>query len=205
MQGYIIKTHRVRDEDLIVTIITDTNLEVLYRFYGARHSSVNVGYKIDFEIEPSTKRDGSRLRDVIHLGFVWMRDKQRLSIWQKFISLFYPHLKNSEHLDPFYFHLLNHAALSWEFQNPKRVAVESYVKLLKFEGRLHHEFICFYCDTHIENQVSLLRAFLPAHLNCAHKAGFNKNNIEFLYHSFSSLYLSDSEIERLFTIMCEGI
>ncbi|MDP1784740.1 MAG: recombination protein RecO, partial [Sulfuricurvum sp.] len=36
MQGFIIKLSRVRDEDMIVTIISEENLTTLYRFYGAR-------------------------------------------------------------------------------------------------------------------------------------------------------------------------
>jgi len=206
MQGYIIKAHKVRDEDLVVSIITDTNLEVLYRFYGARHSSINLGYKIDFEIERSTKSDISRLRDVIHLGFSWMLDKRRLSIWQQFSKLFYPHLQNSDELDSFYFHLLDEAALAFEKQNPKRVVIESYVKLLMFEGRLHNEFVCFYCDTVISSQkISLLRALLPAHPSCSHSYSFDFKAIESLFDKYSSLYLSDEEVDKLYQIVLEGL
>lgn len=206
MQGYIIKTHKVRDEDLVVTIITDSNLEVLYRFYGARHSSVNLGYKIDFEIEKSSKSDISRLRDVIHLGFSWMKDKRKLSIWQQFTKLFYPHLQNSDELGSFYFHLLDEAALAFEKQNPKRVAVESYVKLLMFEGRLHSELICFYCNTHIETDgISLLRAFLPSHPKCSHTFAFNLQAVAYLFETYSSLYLSDKEVDAMFQIILEGL
>ena len=205
MQGFIIKTHKVRDEDLLVTIITDRNLEVLYRFYGARHSQINLGYKIDFETEQTLKSDISRLRDVIHLGYKWMLDKKRLSLWQQFLNLFYPHLKTSQELDSFYFHLINQAALSWEFQNPKRVAIEAYVKLLHFEGRLHHEMICFYCDIKVEGSVALLRAFLPSHPSCSHTFAISHEGIEYLFKSFSTLYLSDKEVDRLFSVLLEGI
>lgn len=206
MQGYIIKTHKVRDEDLVVSIITNSNLELLYRFYGARHSSVNLGYKIDFEVEKSSKSDIARLRDVIHLGFSWMHDKRKLSIWQQFLNLFYPHLKNSDDLDAFYFHLLDEAALAFEKQNPKRVVIESYIKLLMFEGRLHSEFICFHCNTRIETQnISLLRAFLPSHSKCSHTYAFNREAVAYLFETFSTLYLSDKEVNAMFQIILEGI
>ena len=51
MQGYIINVNKARDEDVIVTILAQDNLYTLYRFYGARHSQINLGFKIDFEIE----------------------------------------------------------------------------------------------------------------------------------------------------------
>ncbi len=51
MQGYILDVKPVKDDDLIVTILTPTRVYTTYRFYGARHSNINVGYKIDFEIE----------------------------------------------------------------------------------------------------------------------------------------------------------
>ena len=49
MQGYIINLNRVKDEDLIVTILSKGRLETLYRFYGARHGTINIGFKIDYE------------------------------------------------------------------------------------------------------------------------------------------------------------
>ena len=51
MQGFIINLNKVKEEDLIVTIISKDNLQTLYRFYGARHGTINIGFKIDYEIE----------------------------------------------------------------------------------------------------------------------------------------------------------
>ena len=67
MQGFIIKLTRVREEDMIVTIIAEESLQTLYRFYGARHSPINMGFKIDFETETSLKSSIPRMKDVIHL------------------------------------------------------------------------------------------------------------------------------------------
>ena len=61
-------------------------------------------------------------------------------------------------LDEFYFELLENASLNWDKQNPKRVAVESYVKLLEHEGRLHNEREWFLCSQPIKEDVSHIRA-----------------------------------------------
>ena len=78
MQGYIIRLNRARDEDLVVTILTQQNLETLYRFYGARHSTINLGFKIDFESEISLKSSIGRLRDVI---------EEEIPSWQRIYLL----------------------------------------------------------------------------------------------------------------------
>ncbi|MCK9372681.1 MAG: recombination protein RecO [Sulfuricurvum sp.] len=204
MQGFIIRLNRARDEDMIVTIITEENLQTLYRFYGARHSPINMGFKIDFEVEHSYKSSISRLRDVIHLGYPWMSRYERIRVWQQFVSLFYPHLHDSEEIGSFYFELLSDAASCWSDQNPKRVAVESYVKLLEHEGRLHRRMECFFCDKPIENEISLIRAFLPAHSECSHTLSFNPKGLEWLYTHASTLFLDDNEIDRLWYVMNEG-
>jgi hypothetical protein len=205
MQGFIIKLTRVREEDMIVTIIAEESLQTLYRFYGARHSPINMGFKIDYEPEYSLKSSIPRMKDVIHLGFPWMSQYERLRLWQQFITLFHPHLKDSESIGEFYFALLNDASLRWSDQNPKRVAIESYVRLLDHEGRLHRELNCFFCDLSIEEDISLIRAFLPAHTNCSHTLSINPKGLEWLYTHASTLFLDDKEIERLWYVLNEGL
>lgn len=205
MQGFIIRLTRSREEDMIVTIISEENLTTLYRFYGARHSPINVGFKIDFEAEHSLKSSIGRLRDVIHLGFPWIGDFERLRTWQQFIALFYSHLKDSESIGSFYFSLLNEASIKWKDQNPKRVAVETYVRLLEHEGRLHRDLHCFFCDEAIEGDISLIRAFLPAHYECSHTLTINPKGLEWLYSHGSTLFLDDREIERLWYVINEGL
>ena len=204
MQGYIINVNKARDEDVIVTILTHHNLYTLYRFYGARHGQINLGFKIDFETEASVKSNISRLRDVMHLGFPWITDRSRLFIWQQFTALFHKHLQESEELDPFYFQLLEEAALIWQTQNPKRIAIESYVKLLAFEGRLHQEMLCFFCEGEIKEDITLIRAFLPAHAECLHALPISINAIKELFTSGSSLFLNDKEIDRIWHVLLEG-
>lgn len=205
MQGFILNLNKVKDEDLIVTILSKDNLDTLYRFYGARHSVINLGFKIDYEKEASTKTTISRLKDVIHIGFKWINDYKLLRTWQDFVALFYKHLKDAEEVDEFYFDLLESASLSWNRQNPKRIAVESYVKLLEHEGRLHTELECFLCNLPIEKEVSLIRAYLPTHKECTHTFSIKKDAFNELFKNKSTIFLSDKEVERLWQILLEGL
>ena len=205
MQGYIISLNRVKEEDLIVTILTNDFLYTLYRFYGARHGSINLGFKLDFEIENSSKSTISRLKDVIHIGFPWINNFELLKTWQEFTALFHPHLKEAEEIDNFYFQLLEEASNKWSKQNPKRTAIELYVKLLKHEGRLHTEKICFLCSTKIEENRALIRAFIPTHKECSKTPPFNDKGISTLFKENSTLFLSDEEIQRLWNTLLEGL
>jgi hypothetical protein len=205
VQGYIIGLNKVKDEDLIVTIISKNSLDTLYRFYGARHGSINLGFKIDFEKEPSSKSTISRLKDVIHIGFSWINDYELLRLWQNFTGLFFKHLKDAEDIGDFYYNLIDNASKEWSKQNPKRVAIESYVKLLEHEGRLHRDPICFLCSLPIKDDISLIRAFLPTHEECTHTLPINKEALKELYENKSSLFLSDKEIDRLWIVLLEGL
>jgi hypothetical protein len=205
MQGFIINLNKVKDEDLIVTIICDKQLYTLYRFYGARHGSINLGFKLDFEVESSYKVTISRLKDVIHIGFRWIANQQLLKLWQDFIRLFYKHLQDVHELDEFYFNLLDEASQRWDKQNPKRVAVECYIKLLKHEGRLHTEFECFLCGITIQDDISLIRAYLPTHKECSHTLSINRLGLVELYENNLTLFLDDIEIDRLWYILLEGL
>lgn len=205
MKGFIVNLNRVKDEDLIVIILTKGNLDTLYRFYGARHSTLNIGFKIDYEIEESSKSTISRLKDVIHIGFKWINNHELLSLWQKFTTLFFKHLKDAEDLGDFYYDLVDNASQEWNRQNPKRVAIEAYVKLLEHEGRLHSELYCFLCSQVIEGDVSLIRAYLPTHKQCSHTLEINKKGIIELYKNKSTLFLDDKEVDRLWSVLLEGL
>lgn len=207
MQGYILDTRHVRDEDLIVSVLTQAQVKTLYRFYGTRHSIVHVGYKIDFEVEISQDNFMARIRSPLHLAFPWIYEKEKLFVWQQFIRLFYPHLRGVEELDTFYFELLDDAALRFEHQNPKRVAVESYVKLLAYEGRLHGLEHCFFCETAIEVDEPLAfgRAFLPAHQKCILGDELSKEGVWELFEKGNTLFLDDVSVEILWKLMLEGL
>ena len=205
MQGYIINLNKVKDEDLIVTIVSKDSLDTLYRFYGARHGTINLGFKIDYEKESSAKSNISRLKDVIHIGFKWINEHKLLRLWQDFLALFYKHLKDAEEIDNFYFELLDNASKNWNRQNPKRVAIESYVKLLEHEGRLHSELECFLCSQPIKEEVSLIRAYLPTHKECSHTLSIKEDALRELFDNKSSLFLSDKECDRLWYVLLEGL
>lgn len=206
MQGFIIRLQRVKDEDLILSILTQERLETLYRFYGARHSTINLGYLIDFEIEHSLKSSIGRVYDVVHLGFPWLLDPARTRLWHQFVSLFYPHLRESEETGGFYFELLSECALRWGKQNPKRVAVEAYSKLLRFEGRSPDPSRCFFCEKKIlDPDVSVIRAFQYAHTACAHRTAVHKSAADELLREQDSLFLSDDEVETLWATLLEGL
>ena len=205
MQGYIINLNKVKDEDLIVTIISKNSLETLYRFYGARHGTINIGFKIDYEIDDTSKSTISRLKDVIHIGYKWINDYKLLRLWQDYLSLFHKHLKDAEELGHFYFELIDKASKEWDKQNPKRVAIESYVKLLEHEGRLHKEKICFMCSNPIDGDISLIRAFLPTHKECTYTLSINHKGLKELYENKSTIFLDDKEIDRLWHVLLEGL
>lgn len=205
MQGYIINLNKVKDEDLIVTIISRESLDTLYRFYGARHGTINIGFKIDYEKEASSKSTISRLKDVIHIGYKWINDYKLLRLWQDFLALFHKHLKDAEELDKFYFELLDNASKEWSSQNPKRVAIEAYVKLLSHEGRLHTQLNCFLCSLPIEDDISLIRAYLPTHKQCSNRLSIKKEALQELFFNYSTLFLNDKEVDRLWYVLLEGL
>ena len=205
MQGFIINLNKVKEEDLIVTIISKGNLYTLYRFYGARHGTINIGFKIDYEIETSAKSTIHRLKDVIHIGYKWINDYTKLGLWQDFSTLFHKHLKDAEDIGDFYFELLEKASIDWNNKNPKRVAIEAYVKILKHEGRLHTEKICFLCANTIKGNISLMRAYLPTHKECTGTLSINTKALDELFNHQSSLFLNDNEVNRLWTILLEGL
>ncbi|WP_169942742.1 recombination protein RecO [Campylobacter sp. RM15925] len=203
MQGYIIHTQKAKEEDLIVYILTKDLLIKCYRFYGARHASVMQGFKIDFELNESANFL-PHLRSVLHLGFNWLVVRERLLIWQQFMRLFYAHLKDVEHIDEIYFNQAEICAQRFLKQNPKRLIIESYVRILEHEGRLHDELACFICDETIEDSLSLTRGFLPSHTHCSGNFSFEAEKIAHLFKDKSTILLSDEEVNELYTIILQG-
>ena len=205
MQGYILKSTKVKDEDLIVTILSDNKIYTAYRFYGARHSNINVGYKIDFELETNIKSTIPRLKDVIQLGFPWILDNFKMYHWQQFIQLFYPHLKDVEEIDKFYINLLDNLVLRITKQNIKRAIIESYIKICEYEGRLDTNFECLLCDKPILDEISVVRSFVPTHPHCSYSRAFKLKNIKKLFYEKSLISFDESEINTLWNILLQGI
>lgn len=204
MRGFVLNIHKVKEEDLLVKVLTESNIYTLYRFYGARHSYINIGYLIDFEIESSIKSRISRLRDVMQIGFDFLLNRNSMIIWQQYTKLIYFHLKDIEEVPDFYFYHLEKITKEIN-RNPKRVIIENFIELLEHEGRLHDDFLCFNCDCFIKKDVVLIRSFLPACKNCVKEKIFDVKKIETLFTSKKSLLLDDKEIDYLYNIVLKGI
>lgn len=205
MQGYIININKVKEEDLIITILSSNEVITSYRFYGARHSNLNIGYKIDFELESSMKSTIPRLKDVLQLGFPWILDNEKMYHFQRYIKLFYYHLKDVEELDDFYINLLDKLVQTMTKQNHKRAIVESYVKLCEYEGRLHMEYECLLCDEYIQEDIALVRGFIPTHAKCSYSRAFDINKIEELFEEKSLISFEDDEVEHLWYVLLQGL
>jgi len=203
LRGFILNTQLVKEEDLVVTILTKTKILKLYRFYGARHSVINIGFLIDFE-EEETLVHINRLRNVMQIGYPFLLDINKMIIWQNFIKILNEHFFDVEEIDSFYFDLLMEIVNNFD-RNPKRVLIEHYIKLLEFEGRLHNEFECFLCEKPIKNRVNLARSYLTACEECIPQKGFEKEKIELLFNEKRTLLFDDSEIETLYNILMLGI
>jgi len=205
MQGYIININKVRDEDLIVTILGKNNLYTTYRFYGARHSTMNIGYKIDFELETNLKSNIARLKDVLHLGFPWIQNKEKLYYWQRYIKLFYLHLQDVEALDEYYIRSLDNLAHKIIKQNSKRAIIENYVQLCEYEGRLHIDYECLLCEQEIKSDISLVRGFLPTHSSCSYSKNFSLKSIKELFEEKSLINFDEVEVEYIWNILLQGL
>ena len=204
MQGYIIDIKPVKDDDLIVSIITENSILTTYRFYGARHSTINIGYKIDFELE-ETKSSIPRLKDVIQLGFPWILDYEKMYCWQRFIKLFYPHLKDLEEIDAFYFYNLDNLVHVMIKQNSLRAICGSYLTLLEHEGRLHTDYRCLICENEITENISLVRGFIPVHSQCTYSKIFDFNIIREVFEEKKLINLKEEEVEYLWNILLQGL
>lgn len=205
MQGYVLHVRRAKNEDLIVTLLTPERLVSGYRFYGARHSILTPGFKIDFELVRATQVFMPQLRHLSHLGFKWLIDREALGAMQQFVALLYTHLRDVEAIDRFYFALLDEAAKRLGRQNPRRVMVETYLRLLAFEGRLHAMEHCYVCGEAIEEELTLIRAFVPAHKACAFAPTFAQAQIAAMAQTHSTIHLDNATVEQLYRLILEGL
>jgi len=205
MKGFVIALRRAKNEDMIATILSPNSVGTYYRFFGARHSILQFGYLIDFEIEGEQESYLPRLRNLSHLGFEWLYDNNRLLLWQNYIKLFEPHLRDTETLDSFYFDLLLQSAKKWGRQNPKRIVCENYIALLRHEGRMHDDEICYICEQPVEEEISLMQAYIPAHPYCIHSVALEKKKVLHFFEIGKTLYLNDNEVEYLYQIAMKGL
>lgn len=204
MQGFVLSVRKVKNEDLLVTVLTEKKIKKLYRFYGVRHSSINLGFKIDFVAEAVQNKNILRMRDLMHLGFAWMHDTNRLSAWQGFLALINTHLQDAEEIDPFYYELLCEYADIFSKSNPKRLVIEAFAKILKFEGMLSKHSHCFLCERPVGSGIVLGKSFMPAHPECMRGNVFARESVIELLDRARSIYFEDEDIERLHEIVLRG-
>lgn len=206
MQGFILSSRVIKNQDLILKILTPSSIVDLYRFYGVRHSLLSVGKKIDFDVQ----KDGifmPKLRNIIELGYSWEREYARMYVWRIFIKMLADHLRDIEEIESFYFSLLDRGADHLKKQNPMRVALEMSAELIVYEGRntrLHHD-CCFVCNEKLADHICLGRAFLFAHPECIGGRVFQKDIILGFLDSASTIEISDDGVEELWEIFSLGL
>ena len=205
MKGFILSVKKAKNEDSIATVLTATEVKTYYRFFGARHSILQLGNLVDFEIEGEDGRFMPKLRSLSHMGFPWLFDKNKLLMWHNFIKKFEPHLRDAEELDSFYYDLLLDAAKKWDKQNPKRIVCESYITLLEYEGRLYPEENCFICEQRIEDDIALMQAFRPAHPNCIYAPALPTKKILDFFQNKKTVFFEDDEVEYLYNVVMKGL
>jgi len=205
MKGFILSLHKAKNEDMIVTVLSEEKIYKLYRFYGARHSILQLGYLIDFEIEED--RYGKflpRMRGVSHIGIDWLYKRDRLLVWHSFITLLHKHLIDVEDIDRFYFNTLLDTYRRLRKENPKRAVSEAYIKILKFEGRLHSLQRCHICEKPLGDNIALMQSLIPAHPECIYSIALPKNKLISFFNQESSVWLDDNEIDILYSIINRG-
>jgi hypothetical protein len=205
MKGFVLSINRAKNEDTIAVVLSSNDVRSYYRFFGARHSILQLGYLIDFEIEGDDGKFLPRLRSLSQIPFEWIYNKNRLMIWQNYIKLFARHLQDASEIDSFYYDLLLWCATRLGRQNPKRVVCDSYLRLLNFEGRLHYDKNCFVCEMPIENQISLMQGFRIAHPHCIYAPALPTKKLLDTFNIQKSLLMDDSEIDYMFDIIMRGL
>jgi len=205
MRGFIINIRKAKNEDVIVTVLSNKSVKTYWRFFGARHSILQVGNLIDFKINEGKNNFMPNMRSLSLLSFPWIFSSTHLLIWKNFLKLFEKHLKGSIEIESFYFDLLLEIAQKWDKQNPKRLTIEAYIKLLNKENRLYKNDVCHICEDVLENKVGLMRAFIPTHPHCIYSFSVEKKDIFRLFNTKSTIHINDKEIEALYQIVLKGL
>lgn len=204
MQGFISGIKKLKNEDIIVNIITESHFLTLYRFYGLRHSIINIGRKIDFEVDYNGVFM-PRLRAVSQLGFAWESDAYKMRYFQRFMQCLDKHLSGTEEISSFYFELLNLALKIINKQSPNRALLDLYAMILQNEGRKSLEDSCFICNEILGDKVRIARGFLTAHSHCIYSdCEMEKERFFQFLESNKSIFLSEKEVEHLLEVLLQG-
>ena len=205
MRGFIINIRKAKNEDVIVTVLSRDSVKTYWRFFGARHSILQIGNLVDFEVQESKNSFMPNMRKLSQISFPWLFSANHLLIWQNFIKLFDAHFQETTEIDAFYFQLFLETAQKWHKQNPKRLAVEAYIKILEHEGRLYDNGFCYICDGVLEEEVRLMRSYLPTHPHCIYGQNLPKLDIFKLFNTKSTIKLDDEVVAYLYGIILKGV
>lgn len=207
MQGYIINIKSAKNQDLILHILTkDKNLS-LYRFYGARHSILQIGQKIDFEIQLDDNFM-PKLRNVTELGVSFMHNKETFYIYQQFLVLLDRHLYHIEEGIGFYFGVLEDLRDKIAYGSSMRCVVEAYFKILEFEGRrVNFDSNCIVCHRGLDGakDVAIMMNLNLAHAQCAIAPRVDKELFIRALNFNSTALLDDEVVLKIYKIMKYGL
>ena len=189
---------------MIVTTLESRQVAKYYRFYGARHSILQMGYLIDYEVQQDSSNFLPRLKGVSHIGFPWLYEREKLMLWHQFLAIFEPHFRDVATVEPFYFNILLKAAKRWHKQSAKRLIIETFIAILQYEGRVQNTERCVVCNSKLGNECSLIKGYLPAHPECVKELPIKTEAITHLFQSGSTILLSDAIVDSLYLIALKG-
>ncbi|PAF51173.1 recombination protein RecO [Helicobacter sp. 13S00401-1] len=205
MEGYILAIIKSTREDLIVRILSKHKMLTLYRFYGARHSILYVGRKIDFEVE-SNSLHMLKLRNIMHLNHNFELDLEKMYVWQRYLGLLNRHLEDISECSSFYYDLLEFGAKALLKQEAKSLILQMHAKLLNYEGRDFNASECVLCEEPLGEVVALTQGFNLACTKCLPKSFSLQKKHFFKYlQSGSCLHLDEHEINGLYKTLLFGI
>lgn len=205
MEGFILQITKSIREDLIVKILSKGHFYTLYRFYGARHSIIHTGRKIDFEIEYQGVYM-PKLRHLMHLSREYEKDIEKVFVWQRFCMLLSRHLSETKELSNFYFDLLDDNSKVLNKQNAKRTIIQMYIQMLEFEGRLYSSDVCFMCGERLGENVALGQGFILACPKCIiDPLIINKAKILELFKIKTLINITDIESAKIYDLILHGL
>ena len=205
MEGYILRIIKSIKEDVIVKILTLKNYHTLYRFYGARHSILFTGRKIDFEIEYQGVHI-PKLRNLTHLAREYERDIEKVFIWQQFCGLLDKHLDGTKGVDRFYFQALDAKSRILSKMDAKRLVIHLYMDMLEFEGRLYSEDFCFICGARLDSKIAVTNGFLLACPQCIiNPTIMDKRRVLESFETHSLINMDDKECSMLYNVVLLGL
>ena len=69
MRGFIVNIKKAKNEDVVVTVLTNNSVQSYWRFFGARHSILQIGNLVDFEVKESQNNFMPQMRSLSQLSF----------------------------------------------------------------------------------------------------------------------------------------